>query len=82
MKQTTQIHETAHLRELAAALIGQAVRDLINKRKPFVTRLNAFLFLTSPDNEIWSDITGASLSPYKLLPHLSVAKKKLLRRLT
>jgi hypothetical protein len=77
-----RVSDGAQLRELAAAVINQAVKDLVlasdgNKPKSLGKRLSAFFWLTSPELEIWLDFAGAEyLDPYKLLPRLGQIRKQ------
>ena len=65
------------LRALAAQVINQAVRDLIDKRKPPDQRIAALFWLAGPELQAWSDFADVVISPCKLLPHFAEAKKKL-----
>jgi len=81
VRATPRIHEGADLQQLATAVISQAVRDAAAKKSPMRKRLEAFFWLVSPEFTVWADFAGAEyLNPYKLLPHLEEARKKLSRR--
>jgi hypothetical protein len=75
-----QIHEGAELHRLAAQICLQAVRDLIYEKNP-VKKLDAFLFVTSPDFQVWSDAGSLEFpNPYKLLSNLRETKELLRTR--
>ena len=66
MKQTPRVHECAALRELARAIIAQAVRDL-QARNP-VKQLDALLWLSGDDFPVWADAMSAPfMDPFKML---------------
>ena len=70
-----------NLRHLAAAVIARAVYDLANPRKKFLERLDAFLWLTSSDFEIWKDWAEAGeLDVFKMLPNLRQIGRRLQAR--
>jgi len=67
MKATVRIHECADLRKLAAAIIGQAVRDMRNTRKP-MKQLDSLLWLTGDDFQVWAEAMDAPfMDPFKML---------------
>lgn len=74
-----QIDENANIRALARALIYQSVLDL-TKPGDIRKKIDALLWLVSPDFEIWCDVMDAQLNPYTLLSHLGAAKKLMTTR--
>jgi hypothetical protein len=80
MKQTPRVHECAAVRELARALIAQALRDL-QSHDP-VKKLDALMWLTGDDFPIWADAMAAPfMDPYKMLS-MGSAKRLTERRMT
>jgi hypothetical protein len=67
------------LRALASAVITQVIRDILTKKQA-EKRLGAFVWLTGPELEAWSDFADATINPYKILPNLREVKKQLYRR--
>jgi len=72
-----RISDGAHLRELAASVITQAVKDFLARGGPAKKQLEAFMWLTGPEVEIWGDYADYEIDVYKLLPRLGQARKKL-----
>jgi hypothetical protein len=71
----------ASLRALAASVISQAWRELVNKGTDLEQQAEAFLFVTGPSLEIWADWAGMEYpDPYMVLPRLGEVKKTLRRR--
>jgi hypothetical protein len=66
MKSRPRVHEAAVLRDLARAVIAQAIRDL--KASDLIKKLDAFLWLTSNDFRVWADAMGAPfMDPFQML---------------
>jgi hypothetical protein len=80
MVATMRLNEGGEYRLLAAAVISQAVRDVVYGS--LERRLDALLWLTGPDFIQWADWAGTpSLDPFALLPNLRDAKRRLRRRI-
>ncbi len=66
-----------NLRRLAAQVCLQAVRDVVYS-KDARRKLDALLFLTSPEFEVWADWGNNTFTkPYQLLSNLRTVKKQL-----
>ena len=80
MKTTIRISEGAEINRLAAQICIQTIRDLLYSRSP-IKKLDAFLFLVSPDFQVWSEAGRLDFAdPFRLLSNLREVKKKLQKR--
>lgn len=70
------------LRRLASAVILEAIRSLVKKGVSFEDQLDAFMFLTGPDLEVWQDWAGMRyMDPYEVLTRPRQETIKIIRRL-
>lgn len=79
MRATVRIYEHADLKPLALAVVSQAIRDL--REGDTVTALDAALWLTGNDFDIWADVMNIPLADgYKLLTSGAARKMKVGRK--
>jgi hypothetical protein len=75
-----RVHEGAEIHRLAAQVCTQAIKDMLFA-KSSAKRAGAFLFLVSPDFQVWSEAGRLEFAdPYKVLSNLRKVKAILQKR--